>query len=277
MNHETLNQRVDALMTDAISFAIAYYDVPPSNDHKLPPFPESNNFPDPLSCIDFSEYLPQKLDLQNNFTDDVNTEAMLPHSKRQKMESGCDVSLVKDASYDQPTDEMVPSKGLEAAGQISVGIDSMPTLKKVIIIDDDDAEEEGTNAQKITRENVIIIDDDEEEGTDAQKISEESDIDIGAVPIDVEDKQDSIEFNQEGTDSQKKISEPKADQEKQTNDVVSLIDLFTYDQITEHIRSLKKGSVQVSTPPSRVLNYIDLFRHCCYEPIMSIIALLDFF
>jgi len=76
-------------------------------------------------------------------THDGNTEAMLLHTKRRKiMESGCDVSLVNDASYDQPIHEINPLKGLQA-GQILVGIDSMPTLEKdVIIIDDDDDEED---------------------------------------------------------------------------------------------------------------------------------------
>ena len=64
------------------------------------------------------------------------------------------------------------------------------------------------------------------------------------IPIDVEKKEDRIEFNQEGTDAD------------QVNDAVSMIDMFTHDQITEHIDSLKKQSVQVSTPPSCVFNYI---------------------
>jgi hypothetical protein len=70
-------------------------------------------------------------------THDGNTEAMLLRTKRRKiMESGCDVSLVNDASYDRPIHEINPSKGLQA-GQISVGIDSMPTLEKDVIIVDD--------------------------------------------------------------------------------------------------------------------------------------------
>jgi hypothetical protein len=90
------------------------------------------------------------------------------------------------------------------------------------------------------------------------------------IPIDVEDKQDIIGFNQEGTDAKKKVSEPKAGQEKQTKssnkiaDAVSLIDLFTPDQIKEHISSLTKKPFKVSTPPS-VFNYLDLFRYYCYE------------
>jgi hypothetical protein len=48
------------------------------------------------------------------------------------------------------------------------------------------------------------------------------------------------------------------------NVVVSLIDSFTRDQIKQHITCLRKESVQVSTPPSGVFNYLDpwmLYMH----------------
>jgi len=89
-----------------------------------------------------------------------------------------------------------------------------------------------------------------QEGTDADQVNEliikkidtdqVNDAVISQVPIptDVEQKEDRIGFNQERTDAD------------QVNDAVSSIDMFIHDQITEHITSLKKQSVQVSTPPS---------------------------
>jgi hypothetical protein len=83
----------------------------------------------------------------------VNTSefSIVLHSKRWKiMESGCDVSLVNNASYDQLINEMIPSKGLQA-GQKSVGINSMLTLEEdVIIIGDDDEEEKDLERHGIT-------------------------------------------------------------------------------------------------------------------------------
>jgi hypothetical protein len=43
------------------------------------------------------------------------------------------------------------------------------------------------------------------------------------IPTDIEHKQDGIEFNQEGINAD------------QVNDDVSLIELFTHDQITEQV------------------------------------------
>jgi len=166
-----------------------------------------------------------------------NTEAMPLHSKRRKiMESACDVSLVNIASYDQPINEIIPSKGLQA-GQISVGINNMPTLEKDVIIIDDESYDQSihkTIPSKGLEKDVIIIDDDDEEEKDLERhgITDNNnnsmEMDIGAnsnihvpIPIDVAYK----------------ISEPKSDQEKHTkssnriNDVVSLIDSFTRNQI----------------------------------------------
>jgi len=277
MNLETLNERVQALLdvpkstftfSQSASVNTLEFSTHDGNTEEF-----SNNFPDVWSCIDFGEYQPQKLDIN--------------HKRQKIMESGSDVSLVNNASYDQPIHEINPSKGLQA-GQISVGIDSMPTLEKdVITIDDDDEEDiQGRTAfnQKgvNTNKELIIIDDDGEEEKDLQgrgiidnDISMEMDIGANSnmhVPIDVEDKQEGTGFNQEGTYAQEEVSEPKADQEKHTkssnriNDAVSLIDSFTHRQITEHISSLRKESVQVSTPPFSVFNYLDvvtLFRGFC--------------
>jgi hypothetical protein len=72
--------------------------------------------------------------------------------------------------------------------------------------------------------------------------------------LDVEDKQDTTDFNSEGTDAKMEVSETKVDQEKQTkssnriDDPVSLIDLFTHDQITKHISSFGEQSNQVRIP-----------------------------
>ncbi|CAK8542957.1 unnamed protein product [Lathyrus sativus] len=82
---------------------------------------------------------------------------------------------------------------------------------------------------------------------------EKHDISKVPIPIDVEDKHDIIGFNQEEKVLKRKVSEPKVDQEKQlkssntTVDFVSLIDFFTHDQITEHIHSLRKESLQIKT------------------------------
>ncbi|KAL5080438.1 hypothetical protein RYX36_008859 [Vicia faba] len=78
---------------------------------------------------------------------------------------------------------------------------------------------------------------------------------ISKVPIliDVEDKHDIIGFNQEEKVVKRKVSGPKVDQEKQlkspntTIDVISLIDFFTHDQITEHINSLRKEPLRITT------------------------------
>jgi len=284
MNLETLNERVQALLgvpkstftfSQSASVNTSEFSTHDGNTEEF-----SNNFPDVLSCIDFSEYQPQKLDIN--------------HKRRKIMESGCDVSLVNDASHDQPIHEMIPSKGLQAGHQISVGIDSMPTLDKdVIIIDDDDDDEEDIQGRTEfnqkgvnTNRELNIIDDDGEEKRDLERhgvidnISMEMDIGANSnmhVPIDIQDKQEGIVLNQEGTDAQKEVSEPKAEQEKHTksskriNDAVSLIDLFTRPQISEHISNLRKESVQVSTPPFSVFNYLDvvkLFRGFCvyHEP-----------
>ncbi|KAI5442611.1 hypothetical protein KIW84_011594 [Lathyrus oleraceus] len=73
------------------------------------------------------------------------------------------------------------------------------------------------------------------------------------IPIDVEDKHDIIGFNQEEKVVKRNVNEPKVDQEKQlkssntTVDVVSLIDIFTHDQITQHINSLRKEPLQITT------------------------------
>ncbi|XP_050889295.1 uncharacterized protein LOC127094510 [Lathyrus oleraceus] len=91
-------------------------------------------------------------------------------------------------------------------------------------------------------------------------------IDIIPVPIPI----DVIGFNKEEKVVKRKVSEPKVDQEKQlkslntTDDVISLIDSFTHDQITQHINSLRKESLQVSTPSSSVFNHPGVFRYCCY-------------
>ncbi|KAI5442587.1 hypothetical protein KIW84_011583 [Lathyrus oleraceus] len=74
-------------------------------------------------------------------------------------------------------------------------------------------------------------------------------IDIIPVPIPI----DVIGFNKEEKVVKRKVSEPKVDQEKQlkslntTDDVISLIDSFTHDQITQHINSLRKESLQITT------------------------------
>jgi len=182
----------------------------------LQPEEFSNDFPDIWSCIDFCDFFcecqSQKLDIQDNLAHDIN-------NKRRKMESGCDVSIQH---------------------------------KDVIIIDDDD-EEDIQDRTVFSQEGA---DDLERHGMTDKTNHNPMEIDIGAndnmhaviskvpIPIDVEKKEDRIEFNQEGTDAD------------QVNDAVSMIDMFTHDQITEHIDSLKKQSVQVSTPPSCVFNYI---------------------
>ena len=201
--------------------------------------------------------------------------------------------------------KMIPSKGLEA-GRISYEPDSLiygmidcrnsvevDRVPELITIDGDDDEEdiqgrtgfnhEGTDAKEKVSEPKV---DQEKKDLESHVVIDSCksmEIDIGsnsnmpaliskvAITIDVDDKQNKIGFNQEGTDAKEKASEPTPDQEKQTKfsntivDAVSLIDLFTHDQITEHINGLRKESVLVSTPPSSVFNYCDLFRYCCYE------------
>ncbi|XP_058778891.1 histone acetyltransferase HAC12-like [Vicia villosa] len=72
------------------------------------------------------------------------------------------------------------------------------------------------------------------------------------IPIDVEDKHDITGFNQEEKVVKRKVSKPKVDQAKQfkssntTVDVISLIDFFTHDQITEHINSLRKEPLKIT-------------------------------
>jgi len=201
--------------------------------------------------------------------------------------------------------KMIPSKGLEAGRisykpdsliygmidcQNSVEVDRVPEL---ITIDGDDDEEDIQGRIGFNREGTEAKEKVSEPQVDQEKKDLEShvvidscksmEIDIGsnsnmpalirkvAIPIDVDDKQNKIGFNQEGTDAKEEVSEPKPDQVRQTKfsntivDAVSLIDLFTRDQITEHINSLRKESVLVSTPPSSVFNYRDLFSYCCYE------------
>nr|XP_012575344.2 histone acetyltransferase HAC12-like [Cicer arietinum] len=81
-------------------------------------------------------------------------------------------------------------------------------------------------------------------GLDASPVFEEPDPEIHGVF--------DIGFNQEATNAKNKQKQ-KADQEKQTKssnttvNAVSLIDLFTRDQIKEHINSLRKESVQRTT------------------------------
>ncbi|GAU46737.1 hypothetical protein TSUD_285970, partial [Trifolium subterraneum] len=100
-------------------------------------------------------------------------------------------------------------------------------------------------------------------GLEASQISEEKDIESHGVihsckSMEIDNGSNSIiGFNQEGTDAKKKVSEPKADQEKQTKssntivNAVSLIDLFTPDQIKEHISSLTKKLFKVGTEEER--------------------------
>ncbi|KEH41284.1 histone acetylation protein [Medicago truncatula] len=101
------------------------------------------------------------------------------------------------------------------------------------------------------------------EGTDAYGNNVEQfplkvDVDSVAelVNIDEDDEEDTLDeigFNHEGTDANENVREPQADPEKQTKssntivDAVSLIDLFTRDQTTEHISSLRKESAQMLT------------------------------
>lgn len=82
-------------------------------------------------------------------------------------------------------------------------------------------------------------------------------------PDDVKDIQDRAEFNQVAANAKNEVSVPKADQEKPTKssntivNAVSLTDFFTSDQIAEHISSLRKKFVRVSTLPSNVFRYLD--------------------
>jgi len=238
---------------------------------------QSNLFPSTSSCLELEDTRrnkPQELDFQNSFT-----HAMLQPTKRQKMtEFAFDVSWVNDASSDQSTYEMaqpcsfetlsevqqqletiesgmIPSKGSESGmiySRNSMEINSRPTLgKKLKDIDDDEEDiqgrtgflQDGVNAKK----ELIIVHEGEE---------------------DIEGR---TGFNQDGINDKKEIIESKDDQEKQTKspntivEAVSLIDLFTRDQIEEHITSLRKESVQVSTPPASVFNYLDLFTYDCYD------------
>ncbi|RHN78807.1 putative histone acetyltransferase [Medicago truncatula] len=101
------------------------------------------------------------------------------------------------------------------------------------------------------------------EGTDAYGNNVEQfplkvDVDSVAelVNIDEDDEEDTLDeigFNHEGTDANENVREPQADPEKQTKssntivDAVSLIDLFTRDQTTEHISSLRKESAQFTS------------------------------
>ncbi|GAU40469.1 hypothetical protein TSUD_286240 [Trifolium subterraneum] len=119
--------------------------------------------------------------------------------------------------------------------------------------------------------------------------SESMEIDIGSliskvpIPLDVEDKQDTAGFNSEEADAKKEVSETKVDREKQTkssnriDDAVSLVDLFTADQITKHIRSFGEQSNQSTTASQKTCQLcatedlpfkpIPIFCLCCENPI----------
>jgi len=234
------------------------------------------------SCSELEDtrrHKPQELDFQNSFT-----HAMLQPTKRQKMtEFAFDVSWVNDANSDQSTYKtaqpcsfetlsevqqqletiesgMIPSKGLESGmidSRNSMEINSRPTLKKELKdIDDNEEDIQGRTGfiQEVVyaKKELVIVHEGEE------------------------DMQGRTGFNQDGINDKKEIIESKDDQEKQTKspntiiEAVSLIDLFTCDQINEHISSLRKESVQVSTPPASVFNYLDLFTYdyydLCHEP-----------
>ncbi|RHN50387.1 putative histone acetyltransferase chromatin regulator PHD family [Medicago truncatula] len=287
MNVETLNQRVAAeLDDDAISFADAYYGVQPSVAHELPRLPESiptiadtdmlynvtisgdgnyvpqqhaHNFEidmtmgKPLQPKDFSDFFSecqsQKLDIKVNLAHDIS-------NKRRKMESGCDVSIqhkdviiIDDDDEEDIQDRTVFSQeggdDLERHGmtdktnhnpmEIDIGAnDNMHAFISQVPITIDVEEKEdrnGFNQEKIDADQVneLII-----KKIDADQVNDAV-ISKVPIPIDVEQKEDKIGFNQEGTDAD------------QVNDDVSLIDMFTHDQITEHITSLKKQSVQSTT------------------------------
>ncbi|RHN50381.1 hypothetical protein MtrunA17_Chr6g0456791 [Medicago truncatula] len=162
------------------------------------------------------------------------------------MESGCDLSLVNNASYDQLINKMIPSKGLQAS-QISVGINSMLTLEEdVIIIDDDDDDDE--EEKDLERHGIT-------DNNNSMEMDNRANSNMHVpIPIEVAHK----------------VSELKYDQEKHSkssngiNVVVSLIDSFTRDQIKQHITSMRKKYFQVITPPSGVFNYLDtwmLYMH----------------
>ncbi|CAJ2665963.1 unnamed protein product [Trifolium pratense] len=102
------------------------------------------------------------------------------------------------------------------------------------------------------------------------------------IPIVVEDKQDTTGFNSEGTDAKKEDGEAKVNQEKQTkssnriDEAVSLIDLFTHDQITKHISSFGEQSNQTTTASNTCqlcatehLSFepVTIFCLCCENPI----------
>ncbi|KAL2335301.1 hypothetical protein Fmac_016514 [Flemingia macrophylla] len=73
------------------------------------------------------------------------------------------------------------------------------------------------------------------------------------VPADVDDIQGRTGFPQDGINDTKKIMESKADDEKETEssnptvNTVSLTDIFTYNQIAEHIASLRNKFNQSTT------------------------------
>lgn len=80
----------------------------------------------------------------------------------------------------------------------------------------------------------------------------------GPVTADVEEINGRTGFNSAGVNAEKKVSEKKADEKMEskfsstTVKIVSLTEIFTKDQIIQHIQSLRKQAVQVSTLSSGV-------------------------
>ncbi|KAL5080426.1 hypothetical protein RYX36_008847 [Vicia faba] len=133
---------------------------------------------------------------------------------------------------------------------------NLPTLTNdVFLIDGEDIQDK-TEFWENTKKKVDEPTTDQETHTIVNEIDsgKSMEIDIGSnsimhallnkvpIPIDVEDKHDIIGFNQEEKAVKREVSEPKV-----VVDVVSLIDFFTHDQITEHINSLRKEPLQITT------------------------------
>ncbi|KAK2420251.1 histone acetyltransferase [Trifolium repens] len=187
----------------------------------------------------------------------------------------------------------------------SVDIDSMPTRRTELIIidDDDDDDDEEEDIQGITGFNQEGIDAKKEFGepkTDQENLTESSNTTVNEINNNVvdssyseatqiseeqdfeKDKQDTTDFNSEGTDAKMEVSETKVDQEKQTkssnriDDPVSLIDLFTHDQITKHISSFGEQSNQSTTASNTCqlcamehlpFKSVPIYCLCCDDPI----------
>ncbi|XP_058773259.1 histone acetyltransferase HAC12-like [Vicia villosa] len=141
---------------------------------------------------------------------------------------------------------------LDTGGEVMQGIaefdrgitlnSNLPTLTEDVFLIDGEDIQDTTEFWTNTKKKVDEPTTDQETHTKCSNTTMHALKSKVPITIDVEDKHDIIGFNQEEKVVKRKVSDPKA-----VVDVVSLIDFFTHDQITEHINSLRKEPLQIST------------------------------